>query len=239
MRTGTRSLACAAAAVAVGLVGCTLVQSDPVALAAKPVETCAATGRGRDRRAPRAPPPPRPHPHRRAPRRRLRSAGFAPTPTSRPRARTPGSRTAVSMCTTTCGTRPSTPAPPAPCRSACIARGTRPPSLQRLRHGGGQDLPERAPQPGRAHDPLLRRAGQHLRAHQPGQRRIYNVAYDFWINGIPNEEVMIWTDNYRQVPPAAGSPPSPLGVSWDVYATPDNHYIAFVPSGGARLTSGA
>ena len=30
---------------------------------------------------------------------------------------------------------------------------------------------------------------------------IYNAAYDIWLNGVPGEyEVMIWTDNYRQVP---------------------------------------
>ncbi len=35
---------------------------------------------------------------------------------------------------------------------------------------------------------------------------IYNVAYDIWLNGVATEgstEVMIWTDNYKQVP--AGS----------------------------------
>jgi len=69
---------------------------------------------------------------------------------------------------------------------------------------------------------------------------VYNVAYDLWLNGVPNDEVMVWTDNHNQVP--AGSRFA-SGVSlgdhaWDVYATSDNGYLAFVPSGGARLTSG-
>ena len=30
---------------------------------------------------------------------------------------------------------------------------------------------------------------------------IYNAAYDIWLNGVPGDhEVMIWTDNYKQVP---------------------------------------
>ena len=29
---------------------------------------------------------------------------------------------------------------------------------------------------------------------------IYNVSYDLWLNGVPNDEVMIWTDNRKQVP---------------------------------------
>jgi len=33
---------------------------------------------------------------------------------------------------------------------------------------------------------------------------VYDAAYDIWLNGVPGtHEVMIWTDNYRQVP--AGS----------------------------------
>jgi hypothetical protein len=68
---------------------------------------------------------------------------------------------------------------------------------------------------------------------------IYNAAYDIWLNGVPGEhEVMIWTDNYRQVP--AGSRIAKVrlsGRTWRVYATRDNGYIAFVP--GKRLTSGS
>ncbi|MGN6753548.1 MAG: cell wall-binding repeat-containing protein [Intrasporangium sp.] len=69
---------------------------------------------------------------------------------------------------------------------------------------------------------------------------IYNVGYDLWLNGVPNDEVMIWTDNRKQVPAgsrfAAGVKLS--GYTWDVYATRGNGYIAFVPSGGARIASG-
>jgi hypothetical protein len=76
-------------------------------------------------------------------------------------------------------------------------------------------------------------------ATSPG-RGIYNVGYDLWLNGVPNDEVMIWTDNHDQYP--AGSRfASGVGLSghtWDVYATSGNGYIAFVPSNGARLTSG-
>ncbi|MGN6752371.1 MAG: GH12 family glycosyl hydrolase domain-containing protein [Intrasporangium sp.] len=68
---------------------------------------------------------------------------------------------------------------------------------------------------------------------------IYNVAYDMWLNGVPNDEVMVWTENHKQYP--AGSKFTTVtisGVSWDVYATSGNGYIAFVPSGGKVLTSG-
>lgn len=60
---------------------------------------------------------------------------------------------------------------------------------------------------------------------------IYNAAYDIWLNGVPGEhEVMIWTDNFHQVP--AGSPIAKRrfsGHSWRIWATDDNGYIAFVP----------
>jgi hypothetical protein len=69
---------------------------------------------------------------------------------------------------------------------------------------------------------------------------IYNVAYDLWLNGVPNDEVMIWTDNHKQVPAGSrfASGVSLSGKTWDVYATSGNGYIAFVPSNGARYTSG-
>ena len=69
---------------------------------------------------------------------------------------------------------------------------------------------------------------------------IYNVAYDLWLNGVPNDEVMVWTDNHNQVPAGSrfASGVSLGGRSWDVYATSGNGYIAFVPSGGARYPSG-
>ena len=67
---------------------------------------------------------------------------------------------------------------------------------------------------------------------------IYNAAYDIWLNGVPGEhEVMIWTDNYKQVP--AGSKIGTRtfsGYKWTVWATDDNGYIAFVPK--RRLTHG-
>ncbi len=69
---------------------------------------------------------------------------------------------------------------------------------------------------------------------------IYNAAYDIWLNGVPGDnEVMIWTDNFHQVPSgervARGLQFG--GATWKVYATDDNGYIAFVPS--HRLTSGS
>jgi hypothetical protein len=67
---------------------------------------------------------------------------------------------------------------------------------------------------------------------------IYNAAFDIWLNGVPGEhEVMIWTDNFRQVP--AGSPVATRefgGHRWKVWATADNSYIAFVPT--RRITHG-
>lgn len=69
---------------------------------------------------------------------------------------------------------------------------------------------------------------------------IYNVAYDLWLNGVPNDEVMVWTDNHNQVPAGSrfASGVSLGGRAWDVYATSGNGYIAFVPSAGARYPSG-
>ena len=69
----------------------------------------------------------------------------------------------------------------------------------------------------------------------------YDVAYDLWLNGVPNDEVMIWTDNHGQYPAGSrfAANVSLSGHTWDVYATSGNGYLAFVPSGGARLTSGA
>ena len=68
---------------------------------------------------------------------------------------------------------------------------------------------------------------------------IYDTAYDLWLNGVADgnsTEVMIWTDNYKQVP--AGSVVAKglsfSGHTWKVYATKDNKYIAFKPSG--RIT---
>lgn len=69
---------------------------------------------------------------------------------------------------------------------------------------------------------------------------IYNVGYDLWLNGVPNDEVMIWTDNRNQVPAGSrvASNVTLGGYAWDVYATGGNGYIAFVPANKARITSG-
>ena len=66
------------------------------------------------------------------------------------------------------------------------------------------------------------------------------MGYDLWLNGVPNDEVMIWTDNHKQYPAGSrfASGVSLSGRTWDVYATSGNGYIAFVPSNGARYTSG-
>jgi putative cell wall-binding protein len=55
---------------------------------------------------------------------------------------------------------------------------------------------------------------------------IYNVGYDLWLNGVPNEEVMIWTDNRKQVPAGSrvASGVSLSGYRWDVY-TSGSDYI--------------
>jgi hypothetical protein len=59
---------------------------------------------------------------------------------------------------------------------------------------------------------------------------IYDVAYDLWLNGVPGSpEVMIWTENHNQRPAgdvvARGL--SFGGMTWDLWATSDNSYIAF------------
>lgn len=61
---------------------------------------------------------------------------------------------------------------------------------------------------------------------------IYNVAYDLWLNGVGNgpgvTELMVWTENVKQVP--AGSKATTYsagGVGYDVWKNNDG-YIAFV-----------
>ncbi len=61
---------------------------------------------------------------------------------------------------------------------------------------------------------------------------IYDIAYDIWMNGVPgNREIMIWTENHNQSPAgdvvASGVVLS--GITWDVWATRDNTYLAFMP----------
>ncbi len=69
---------------------------------------------------------------------------------------------------------------------------------------------------------------------------IYNVAYDIWINGVATTgctEIMIWTENFKQVPAGTRATTATLGGhSYDVWKTSDNSYIAFVPN--APFTSG-
>jgi len=70
---------------------------------------------------------------------------------------------------------------------------------------------------------------------------IYDAAYDIWLNGVPGEhEVMIWTENFHQVPSGSGASHIATrdfsGHRWKIWATDDNSYIAFVPT--RRLTHG-
>jgi len=70
---------------------------------------------------------------------------------------------------------------------------------------------------------------------------IYNVAYDIWLNGVASPgctEVMIWTENYNQVPGGSKAGAATLGGrTYDVYKTSSGGYIAFVPT--APFTSGS
>ena len=69
---------------------------------------------------------------------------------------------------------------------------------------------------------------------------IYNFAYDIWINGIASPgctEIMIWTENFKQVP--GGSYVEDVrfgGRTYKVYKRSNSGYIAFV--GTANFTSG-
>jgi hypothetical protein len=64
---------------------------------------------------------------------------------------------------------------------------------------------------------------------------IYDGAYDIWMNGVASggsTEVMIWTDNFHQVP--SGSVVK-RGLkfshrTWRLYATDDHGYLAYVPN---------
>ena len=64
---------------------------------------------------------------------------------------------------------------------------------------------------------------------------IYDGAYDIWMNGVADNgstEVMIWTDNFRQVP--SGSVVK-RGLrfshrTWRLFVTGDHSYIAYVPN---------
>ena len=64
---------------------------------------------------------------------------------------------------------------------------------------------------------------------------IYDGAYDIWMNGVASAgstEVMIWTDNFHQVP--SGSVVK-RGLTfshrtWRLFATDDHSYLAYVPN---------
>ena len=75
-------------------------------------------------------------------------------------------------------------------------------------------------------------------AHTAPHVGIYEYAYDMWLNGVASSgstEVMIWTDNYNQVP--SGSQLDTVtfdGASFKVYKS--GSYIAFVAA--TNVTSG-
>ena len=70
---------------------------------------------------------------------------------------------------------------------------------------------------------------------------IYNVAYDIWTNGVASDgstEIMIWTENFNQVPAGDVAATVSLGGrAYKVWKTSDSHYIALVPT--AVVTSGS
>jgi hypothetical protein len=75
-------------------------------------------------------------------------------------------------------------------------------------------------------------------AHAGPHVGIYEFAYDIWLNGVASNgstEVMIWTDNFNQVP--SGSVQDTVtfdGQSYKVYKS--GSYIAFVDT--TNVTSG-
>ena len=75
-------------------------------------------------------------------------------------------------------------------------------------------------------------------AHTGPHVGIYEFAYDIWLNGIAGNgstEVMIWTDNYNQVPSGSSLDTVTFdGESYDVYKA--GSYIAFVETN--NVTSG-
>jgi len=70
----------------------------------------------------------------------------------------------------------------------------------------------------------------------------YEFAYDIWLNGYStgHNEVMIWTQNHGQTPGGSlvASNITVSGMSWNLYASSDHSYIAFVPANGAAYPSG-
>jgi hypothetical protein len=75
-------------------------------------------------------------------------------------------------------------------------------------------------------------------AHAGPHVGIYEFAYDIWLNGVASSgstEVMIWTDNYKQVPSGSVQETVTFGSrSYQVYKS--GSYIAFVD--GSNVTSG-
>jgi hypothetical protein len=75
-------------------------------------------------------------------------------------------------------------------------------------------------------------------AHTGPHVGIYEFAYDMWLNGVATNgstEVMIWTDNYHQVPLGSSMETVTFdGQSYDVYKS--GSYIAFVETN--NVTSG-
>jgi hypothetical protein len=75
-------------------------------------------------------------------------------------------------------------------------------------------------------------------AHTGPHVGIYEFAYDIWLNGIAGKdstEVMIWTDNYHQVPSGSSLETVTFdGQSYKVYKS--GSYIAFVET--TNVTSG-
>jgi hypothetical protein len=69
---------------------------------------------------------------------------------------------------------------------------------------------------------------------------IYNVAYDLWINGVASPgctEIMIWTDNFHQVPGGRSVADVTFGGrAYHVYKRSGSAYIAFVAA--TNFTSG-
>jgi glycosyl hydrolase family 12 len=63
---------------------------------------------------------------------------------------------------------------------------------------------------------------------------IYDVAYDIWLNGVASagsNEIMIWTENFKQVPAGNKVDAVTLGAqAYDVYRTGDGGYVALVPT---------
>jgi Glycosyl hydrolase family 12 len=69
---------------------------------------------------------------------------------------------------------------------------------------------------------------------------VYDDAYDIWLNGIAtagSTEIMVWVDNYNQVPKGSQVTTKPFGDrTYDVWMTPDSSYIALVST--VTFTSG-